>query len=157
MYVMNTEIILKFDEKTGKPYVPNFRSGDLEFRSSFPLFSRIKGKDPERYYEIVKWEVNGYYGRESEYERYTEGGRTWYCTPGLGFCKIDEGCFKNPESCYTIAFFRYDEHEGCYDLESVGERIVGVAGLVMFKDVLEYGFEGLRKLRETERENEDSF
>ena len=91
------------------------RLGDIECRFS------------QNRYEIVKWLKNDYYGAEQEmidkgYERVE------YSNGGFGFKKtshtIDGSCFKNPESCYTIASLKYSKGEGCCDLITVGTRLL---------------------------------
>ena len=37
---------------------------------------------------------------------------------------IHGSCFKNPESCYTIATLHYDKSEGCCDMKPVGPRLL---------------------------------
>ena len=73
-------------------------------------------------YEIVKWQPNGYYGKEQEY---IDNG--WELTGGfyrLNNTSISAGCFKNPETCYTIATLTYDADEYCCDLKTVGPRLL---------------------------------
>ena len=78
-------------------------------------------------YEIVKWYPNNYFGAE---ERMIEEGyeRVEHASGGFSYKKphhtIDGSCFKNPESCYTIATLHYDEDEGCCDMKTVGPRLL---------------------------------
>lgn len=51
-------------------------------------------------WEIVKWQPNPYYGNESKYIKTSRG----YTESRYGFVVINESCFKNPETCYAIAF-----------------------------------------------------
>lgn len=80
--------------------------------------SQTYAKKPVDYYEIVQYYPNSYYGKENEYIK-TDSGK--YQIPGHQ-CFIDESCFKNPESCYTIGIFYDSEEEP--DFKSVGSRIV---------------------------------
>tara|TARA_R110000822_G_scaffold10358_1_gene39254 strand:+ start:123 stop:503 length:381 start_codon:yes stop_codon:yes gene_type:complete len=91
------------------------RLGDIECRLS------------QNRYEIVKWSPNKYYGSEQKmiddgYERID------YPNGCFGFEKtthtIDGSCFKNPETCYTIASLKYSVGEGCCDLITVGTRLL---------------------------------
>ena len=91
------------------------RLGDIECRFS------------QNRYEIVKWLKNEYYGAEQEmidkgYERveYANGGFAFKKTSHT----VDGSCFKNPESCYTIASLKYSVGEGCCDLTTVGTRLL---------------------------------
>lgn len=75
-------------------------------------------------YEIIKWYPNSYYGAEA---KYLEDG---YVLSG-GFYKKDnvsigESCFKNPESCFTIATLHYDDGEGCCDMHTIGPRLLNL-------------------------------
>ena len=73
-------------------------------------------------YEIVKWQPNCYYGKEQEY---IDNG--WELTGGfyrLNNTSISEGCFVNPETCYTIATLTYDADEYCCDMKTVGPRLL---------------------------------
>lgn len=75
-------------------------------------------------YEIVKWYPNSYYGAEA---KYLEDG---YVLSG-GFYKKDnvsigESCFKNPESCFTVATLHYDDSEGCCDMCTIGTRVLNL-------------------------------
>ena len=91
------------------------RLGNIECR-----YSQVR-------YEIVKWSPNSYFGAE---ERLVAEGyeRVEYASGGFSYKKpnhtIDGSCFKNPESCYTIATLHYDEGEGCCDMKTVGPRLL---------------------------------
>ena len=91
------------------------RLGDIECRFS------------QNRYEIVKWCKNKYYGAE---QKMIDDGyeRIEYHNGGFGFKKtshtIDGSCFKNPETCFTIASLKYSVGEGCCDLKTVGTRLL---------------------------------
>ena len=78
-------------------------------------------------YEIVKWYPNEYYGAEERmieegWERAEVNGE--YYGMRKDNCTITASCFKNPESCYTIARLEYSNGEGCCDLTTVGSRVL---------------------------------
>ena len=73
-------------------------------------------------YEIVKWQPNGYYGKEQEYvDNGWEVGEEFY---RLNNTSIHKSCFANPETCYTIATLHYDADERCCDMKTVGPRLL---------------------------------
>jgi len=83
------------------------------------------GKKPEGHqYEcaIVKYHPNRYWG---ELENYLKNGwkdeGDYIESENLS---INKNCFKNKETNYVIAFLRYDKHEQCTRLESVGDRLL---------------------------------
>lgn len=45
--------------------------------------------------------------------------------------------------CYTVAIFRYNKKEPCWYLESVGDRLVGLDGAKLMREV-EKGFAWLK-------------
>jgi len=51
-------------------------------------------------YEIVKWYKNSYYNKESEYIKKGH----FYVKDLNSMYSIHENCFKNPKSCYVVAF-----------------------------------------------------
>ena len=78
-------------------------------------------------YEIVKWSPNPYYDSEDKlieegFEKILHPDGSFKLTKD--FYSIHESCFKNHESCYTIATLVYDESEGCCDLHTVGSRLL---------------------------------
>jgi len=87
------------------------RIGKIEFRLTKSL-----GRNPRDYVEIVFWYPNHYYGNEDQYKKDGE----WYLPKeGPAAYRIHEGCFKNPESCYTLATIEIKEEP---DIISVGLR-----------------------------------
>ena len=89
------------------------RIGNVEFRVSKTL-----GSHPRDYIDIVFWYPNSDYGQEYQYEK-IDG--EWYIPKGMGcnFYRIHESCFKNPESCYSVATIDIKEEP---DVLSVGLR-----------------------------------
>ena len=80
-------------------------------------------------YEIIKWFPNEYYNAEQKlieegYEKVEFGNGDW--SMKKDYRSINSSCFKNPESCYVIAWLKYDENEYCNELESVGDRILNL-------------------------------
>jgi hypothetical protein len=80
-------------------------------------------------YEIIKWFPNEYYNAEQKlieegYEKVEFGNGDWNLKKD--YHSINSSCFKNPESCYVIAWLKYDEDEYCTELESVGDRILNL-------------------------------
>ena len=73
-------------------------------------------------YEIVKWQPNSYYNKQEEY--LADG---WERSGGFyrkGCTNVSEGCFVNPESCYTVATLHYEDGEGCCDMKTIGPRLL---------------------------------
>lgn len=78
-------------------------------------------------YEIIKWYPNEYYNAEQKlieegYEKVEFGNGNW--SMKKDYHSITSSCFKNPESCYVIAWLKYDGNEFCTELESVGSRLL---------------------------------
>ena len=75
-------------------------------------------------YEIIKWYPNSYYGTEAKHleEGYVLSDG-FYRKNNLS---IGESCFKNPESCFTIATLHYDDGEGCCDMHTIGTRLLNL-------------------------------
>lgn len=105
---------------------------------SFGLCSYL-GKYPEvPGWEICRYYPNYLYGKEDEYT-YIGAGR--YQSKGHPNHYVSEGCFKHKESCYTIASWQWDEHEGIYELKVCCNRLLDLdeEERKMFWEVYEYG------------------
>lgn len=95
------------------------RINDFECRSS------IYREDE---YEMVKWQVNQYYGQEKflveweGYEKIEYEGGNWALKKD--FHSINSSCFKNPETCYVIATLKLNRREPDVDMETVGSRLL---------------------------------
>ena len=90
------------------------RIGNLELRKASYLC-----KEPEvPAYNIDKWEPNIYY---KKYNKYKKDG-DYYTPKDTPYIRIHKNCFKNPETCYSIASFEYNTKEGYYEFEFVGDR-----------------------------------
>ena len=126
------------------------RIENLEFGpASYLLPKEEYPKNPA--WHIDYWYPNGYYGRESEFIK--EGD--WYLYPDNPHCRVHKDCFKNPQSCMAIASFNYNNHEGCYELEFVGDRPIQLTKEErdIFWELLEYGFKQLNNQEEDEEES----
>ena len=124
------------------------RIENLEFAPASYLFPKEKWPENPSWH-INFWYPNGYYGRESEFEK--EGD--WYIDNRYGLkCRIHKDCFKHPQSCMAIASFNYNSHEGCYELEFVGDRPISLNKELrdIFWELLEYGFNQLNKVENEE-------
>jgi len=72
--------------------------------------------------EFLVWEPCSYYGK---YDEYIKDG----FVDKDGFLRKDKSnisvkFFVMKETCYVIAWLKYDKKEGCCDLESVGPRLL---------------------------------
>lgn len=81
------------------------RIGDIELR-------KINNN-----WQIVRWYPNSFYGKENDFIKI---GDDFYQYKGKDNCYVHNDCFKNPESCYVIAFIEGSEDEP--DIRSVGMR-----------------------------------
>jgi len=81
----------------------------------------------DREYQIVKWGVNPYYGNvekmmDEGYTKVEYDNGEWGLTKD--FCTIHGSCFKNPETCYVIAWLKPNHKEPDIDMETVGNRVL---------------------------------
>ena len=84
--------------------------------------NQIECRHSQGRYEIVRWQPNSYYNKQEEY--LADG---WEHSRGFyhkGFTSVSEGCFVNPETCYTVATLHYEDGEGCCDMRTVGPRLL---------------------------------
>lgn len=98
------------------------------------------GNEPEiPSYEIVKYYPNCYYGRKDEFEPI--GGGMYKEKGTSGDWRVHESCFVHPDSCFTVAIWRWDKHEEIYQLESVGKRLNELVGeeRKIFWDLYDWG------------------
>ena len=71
------------------------------------------------HFEVVKYSPNPYYGREGEYE-WDEHSQVYRVNNSHS---INPSCFKNPETCYVLAYWvDIDHDERTPDLKFVGSR-----------------------------------
>ena len=102
-----------------------------------------------RFFNVYMYHPNPYYGRESEFIK--EGD---YYRPNdsetYRFVSIHKDCFKHKESCYTIAIFKYDDHEDFWELNFVGDRPLDLNDQEKqdFWKVIEIGYKYLNEFKE---------
>lgn len=89
------------------------RVGNIESRKPTYLFNPPVD---DKNIDIVVWNPNPYYGWESNYD-WDENGCAHLKDDYR--VRIHPSCFKNPESCISIAGFKYDPKESCYELQHV--------------------------------------
>ena len=97
----------------------NVRIGNIECRQT--IYKECE-------YEIIKWQVNQYYGNEEKminedgYTKVEYVNGEW----GLnkGFHTINSSCFKSPETCYVIAWLKPNRREPDVNMETVGNRML---------------------------------
>lgn len=95
-----------------------YRKGNIELHKIKHWLKDDSDKDTF-YWEIVKWMPNVYYGREKEF--IWNNTRKMYCYPENEHCFIDKSCFKNKETCFTVAIFK-EHNEDEPDMYTVGSR-----------------------------------
>lgn len=127
----------------------NVRIGNIECRQ--PIYNGHE-------YEIVKWQVNQYYGNEEKmisngYTKVEYDNGEW----GLSkdFHTINSSCFKNPETCYVIAWLKPNRKEPDVNMEVVGNRMLDLEQkeLSTFMRVYRIAYELImEKLNEDESE-----
>lgn len=87
--------------------------------------SKRYGNVENRNNRIVLWYTNPYYGSEGRLisEGWTKDN---YGSFHKGNSHINNSCFKNKESCITIAYVEEDTDEYTTKLVSVGERLLSL-------------------------------
>lgn len=128
----------------------NKRIGDLEFRPSSYLLPKDEyPKHPG--WDIVLWYPNTYYGRDNEFPE-DPLDNSFRVDPTYHNHRIHKSCFKNPESCFTIAGFDYDEHENFYEFNFCLDRPIEYLNTLekreTFWDLIEYGNEQLNNSKD---------
>lgn len=115
----------------------NKRIKNLEFRPA--VYLTIAPKNPA--WSIDYWQPNRYYGHENDYEVSKINPD---CYIGEG-CRIHKSCFENPESCFTLGSFEYDEHEEIYEFHFCGDRPLSLSEEERknFWKLIEYGYNEL--------------
>jgi hypothetical protein len=97
----------------------NVRIGNIECRQT---------TYKEREYEIIKWQVNQYYGNEEKMINEDGYTKVKYDNGEWGLSKdfhtINSSCFKNPETCYVIAWLKPNRKEPDVNMETVGNRML---------------------------------
>jgi hypothetical protein len=80
------------------------------------------------FYEIVKWDDNGYYGKEEEYlaNGYEDNFDSGFLTKNGH--SIQKTFFTTKECCYTVATLELNYGEPDVNLKSVGSRLLDLKG-----------------------------
>jgi hypothetical protein len=121
-----------------KEIKPN-RIGDLAFNKAEYL-----GDSPSHpSYHIDWYYPNHYFGNEKDYTKVDE---EYYADPEYPCHKIHKSCFKHEECSIAIATFYYDEKEGDYYFEYIGDRPLRYINMMnesIFKTLIKYGFRQL--------------
>lgn len=115
------------------------RIGNLEFRKASYLLPEDEWPENPAY-DIIYWYPNCYYKRENEFIK--DGD--WYLYPDNPYSRVHKDCFKNEQSCFSIAFFNIDS-EGTYELRFVGDRPLNITleERDIFWKLIKYGYEKL--------------
>lgn len=92
------------------------RRNNLELRKTFG--------DNNKRFEIIKWQENPYYQKESEYIKEDD----FYYKEEICSFSIHKSCFEDPESCYVVSFIE----NGIVDF--VGDRVIELESIQEFKD-----------------------
>lgn len=134
-----------------KSNIKNLRIGQLEFGPCTYL------KDPPKHpgWEIKKWYPNPHYNKKDNFEHVGGGRYRYKAEDYISHYYVYENTFKIKECCYSIACWRWDEHEGMYELSVVGNRLLDINddGLRQaFWQLYEYGEQ---MLNERDCEEED--
>lgn len=106
----------------------SIRIGNLELSNYYKkqdgsILPRRGSKDFSGF-EVLKWEINCYFGKEGDYIYDSETGN--YSSPTFPNSYINESCFKDQWTCYTAAFFIKDNNG--WFLETVGSRPFDLEG-----------------------------
>ena len=126
--------------------IKNYRKGNVEVRLAHTL--KFNGRESEEYWDVVLWYPNCYYGHIDEYKPAKDRPGMYTRKTGADWethCYIHEDCFKNPESCYSIGRFEFNDDEP--DFTSVGSRPWDIPDEEKqnFEDVIKKFYEMYRK------------
>ena len=104
----------------------NIRINDIEFRNH-AVFTRG---------EFIHWSPNPDYGKLDEYIKngWTDEGDRIVQTE-LYRCSRSKSLFDLKETCYVVAWLKYDEKDEVCDLETVGDRMLRLENIHDFMDV----------------------
>ena len=87
--------------------------------------------------EFIRWSPNPDYGKLEEYIKngwVDEGDRIVHTEPCLR-CTRSKSLFELEETCYVVAWLKYNEKEEVCDLETVGDRMLRLENIHDFMDV----------------------
>lgn len=115
------------------------RINNLEFKVATYF---LKNPPEIKAYHINRYMPNCYYGHEDDFIKIDDN---WYRDPNFSWHKLHKSCFKHLETCYTIASFEYNKHEGIYEFMWIGERPLDLTEQEEkdFKKLIIYGFNKL--------------
>ena len=103
----------------------SIRINDIQFRTT----TETNG-------EFLCWKPNSYYGKLEEYLKsgWVDGvDRVWQTEPYRS--SISKTMFELKETCYVIAWLKYDNKDNVCDLETVGDRLLRLENLSDFMEV----------------------
>lgn len=127
---------------------------ELEFRPASYLLPKEKWPENPSW-SIVLWYPNPYYEREEEFPE-SPLDNSYRTDPKYFNHRIHKSCFKDPETCFTIASFNYDSHEDFYELHFCLDRPIEYLNTPekreIFWELIQYGNEQLNKSKENEEE-----
>ena len=103
----------------------NIRINDIEFRN----YEGTKG-------EFICWSPNLQYGKLEEYleNGWVDNGDMITQTEPFRY-SISKSMFKLKETCYVVAWLKYDNKEHVCDLETVGDRLLRLENVSDFMEV----------------------
>jgi hypothetical protein len=121
----------------------NIRINDIEFR--------YKG---ETRGEFICWYPNEYYGKLEEYLKNGWEERNGVVISNTPFTtSMSKTLFELKETCYVVAWLKYDEKEQVCDLTTVGDRMLRLKNISTFMEVYEIAD---KKMVEINREEFDA-
>ena len=106
----------------------NIRINDIEFRNNY---EGTKG-------EFICWSPNLHYGKLEEYleNGWVDNGDMITQTEPFRY-SISKSMFMLKETCYVIAWLKYDNKDNVCDLETVGDRLLRLENVSDFMEVYE--------------------
>lgn len=119
----------------------NIRINDIEFRTT----ADTRG-------EFVRWSPNPDYGKLDEYlkDGWVDEGDRVVQTTSYG-SSIAKSIFELEETCYVVAWLKYDEKDEVCDLKTVGDRMLRLDNIQDFMDVYKIAD---KKMMEMNKRNE---
>lgn len=103
--------------------------------------------------EFLYWWPNSYYGKLEEYLKdgwEDEGDKVVQTNPYK--LSMSKTMFERKETCYVIAWLKYDNRENVCDLETVGDRLLRLENISDFMEVYKIAD---RKMKEMNANKEE--